>query len=139
MGGRRGERGWGVRARPEGAVDGTESGSDLPPLGPYEPGQPVEGGLQRGLARLALAHAGLPPEVLDLQQPTVAVELGVEPSHQALAFQDRQHVVAVPALELGDEGLEAVIEVEQAKGALAVAEDGVEGREKADARRRRRQ
>ena len=67
------------------------------------------------------------------------MDLGVEPPDQALALQDRQHVVAVNAVLPRHEGLEAVVEAEQAEGAPAVAQNGIERRQQADARRRRRQ
>ena len=61
---------------------------------PHERGQPFQGLVQATFPGLRGLDAGFPPEALDLQQATVAVELGVEPAHQPIAFEDGQHEVA---------------------------------------------
>src|SRR6185295_14119689 len=112
---------------------------DLPLLRPHQPAEPLEGSFQRGPASLALPHPRFPPQAPDLEQAALAVELGVQPPYQALALENRQDVIAVLALLLRHEGLEAVVVAEQPQRAPPVAEDGVERREQPDARRRRRQ
>ena len=63
------------------------------------------------------------------------MELGIEAADEALAFEKGEDVVAVAALRLRDEGLEAVVEAEEAEGARAIAQDWIEGTQDAQARR----
>ena len=55
---------------------------------------------------------------------------------EPIAFQDRKDVIAILPLMLRHEDLDAIKEIEQPLGALAVAQDGIEGAEHAQAFRR---
>ena len=75
--------------------------------------------------------AVLRPASVDAQRSRRAVGREIEPRHEAVADEDGHRVVAVPPLRRGDEGLEAVCEVEEFKEPRAVADERVEGREEA--------
>src|SRR6185369_14771975 len=79
------------------------------------------------------------PDLADLQHAVVAPVLGVEAADQALAFEQGEDVIAPAALRRRNERLEAVVETEETQGAVAVAQDGVERAQDAQARRRGRQ
>src|SRR6266545_4489262 len=66
------------------------------------------------------------------QQPGLAVENRLDAPDQPVAAQDREDVVAVLALGLGDIHLEPVAEAPQRFGPLAVVDEPVERREKGD-------
>src|SRR6202035_5780020 len=116
-------------------------GSDLlrrgqaPGLGADRLGETRDCRFEGRAAAGAELDARLPPDLADLQPTLVAAELGVGPADQAVAFEDGEDVVAVDAPRARHEGLEAVVEAEEALGAAAVAEDGIEGGEEAQARR----
>ena len=61
--------------------------------------------------------------------PALAVDDRLGPSDEAVADEERQDVVAVLALRRGDVHLEAVEEVPQRLGAVAVVDQAVERRE----------
>ena len=60
-------------------------------------------------------------------------ELGVEPAHQVLTFQDREHVVPMPSLGGRNETLESIVEPEEVLETSSVAKHRVEGAQQADA------
>ena len=66
---------------------------------------------------------------LDFEAPLRAVRLGVQPSHQRAAAQDRQGEVAVAAFFAGRIAFEPVVEAEQFQRAAPVPDDGVERRQ----------
>ena len=75
----------------------------------------------------------VPPRAEHLELPRLAVEARLDAADEAVAGEDRQDVVAVLALRLRHVHLEAVVEVEERLGPVAVVDEAVEGREERDA------
>src|SRR5581483_5040280 len=87
----------------------------------------LEPRVERG-ERLVEAR-GVAPGAAELELTRSPVEHGLRAPDDAVPDEDRQHVVAVLALRLGDVHLEPVAEVEERFGAVAVVHEPVEGRE----------
>ena len=73
---------------------------------------------------------GVAPRAEELEGLRLAVEAGLRSPDDAVADEERQHVVAVLALRLRHVHLEAVEEVEERVRAVAVVDQAVEGGEK---------
>ena len=108
-----------VRARRDAAV-GRRRAADAAPEGrlaldrlePERAREPRRGALERLVE--AAAHARLGREALDLQHAARAVRLQVGAADDAVADEQRQHVVAEHALVLALVDLDQVVEAEQA-------------------------
>ena len=58
--------------------------------------------------------------------PVLPVEERLDPAHQPVADEDREHVVAVLPLRLGNVHLEPVAKVEQRLSTVAIVDQAVE-------------
>src|ERR1700688_3594138 len=96
-------------------------------------GQPPYRGAERRPSAPARPHSGLPAHRADLEPVRGAMQLGVDPPHQPLAFEQRHDVVAVLPLRRRHEGLAAEIEAEQAQRPPAIMQDRIERAEQPDA------
>src|SRR5260221_8083486 len=94
------------------------------------PGDPRRTGqsgvsLQRPLELARSCSGGsdpwLPPDSLDPEHTLVPIELGIEPPDQTITLHDRQDVVPVPSLGVGNERLKPVVESEQPQAPSPVA------------------
>jgi hypothetical protein len=63
----------------------------------------------------------------DLEDTAATVGLEVEPSHQILAGENRQAVVAVDSLRRRFEDLENLMKAEQLLDPVSIPKEGVEG------------
>src|SRR5438067_2793806 len=90
-----------------------------------------EGGeaAERAVERHGL-RPGLPVHGVDAKDAGLAIENGVDAPDQAIAAQNRQHVVAVLALRLRHVHLEPVVKPEQRLGPVTVVDEAVERGEK---------
>src|SRR5262249_11584080 len=88
--------------------------------------QPAGEALERPVERDRF-DAVLPPGAEHVQPAGLAVVHRLDPADHAVATQDREHVVAVLALRLRYVHLEAVEEVPERVGAVAVVDEPVEG------------
>ena len=73
------------------------------------------------------------PGAEHLERPRLPVEARLDATDEAVADEDREDVVAVLALRLRHVHLEAVVEVEERLGAVAVVDEAVERGEERDA------
>src|SRR3954454_3675452 len=100
---------------------------------PQGAGEPCRGA-REGLVEPA-AHARLRREPLDLQHAASAVGLEIGPPDEAVADEERQHVVAVHALVRALVDLDQVLEAEEAAKKAAVPHQVVERRDENGGRR----
>src|SRR5205823_2103136 len=77
----------------------------------------------------------LPPQADDPQDAGLAIELRFDAPDQLVAEQDREHVIAPPALPLGNIDLPDVVEIEQAPEEVAIPHQGIQRRQEGRSRR----
>ena len=94
---------------------------------PERAGEPGDEDFVRG-------RVGLQVQRLYLEDPVLAVSLGVEPADEGPAVQDRERVVSVAALGGRGVDLDLVVEPEEFGRPRPVPDHGVEGREQGRAR-----
>src|SRR6266576_6135024 len=83
----------------------------------------------RQLVQCRVQPRGVAPGAEHLELPGLAVEARLDPTHDPVADEERQYVVTVLALRLGDVHLEPVAEAPQRLGPVAVLDEAVERRE----------
>jgi hypothetical protein len=86
----------------------------------------VRGFLQLSTPRPGYPDSGLPEEIANFEDATVAVELRIKTSDKAIAFHDRQYVIAVLTFRRGDERFESVVEGKKSGKARTIPKDGIE-------------
>ncbi len=79
--------------------------------------------------RAGHSHTGFQIEALDLEDPLLAMGLGIHPAHQLATMQQGQHEVTV--LTLGGRGiaLDTIVKVEQLTGPFAIPHQRIERRQ----------
>src|SRR5205814_6455052 len=92
-----------------------------------------EGAAQHGVA--AGAESFLPPQSKHSQNIGLAIDARLDPPDEAVAVQDRQHVVAPAALGLGDVHLPEVVESEEVAQQAPVPDQRIQRRDEGDLRR----
>src|SRR5712671_3700692 len=99
-------------------------------------GEDLQRSFQFTLTHSRRFDSSLPPHAIDDQFSCIAIVARVNSTNKALAFQQRQHVVAVFAFLRRHEGFETIVEIKQALRAFAIANDGIERRQDSNAIRR---
>ncbi len=79
--------------------------------------------------RAGHSHTGFQIEALDLEDPLLAMGLGIHPAHQLATMEQGQHEVTVLALGGRGIALDAIVEVEQLTGPFAIPHQRVKRRQ----------